>query len=260
MNNRRFLLLLLASSSAYAQQARPGFSPDSSKQSLSAMPAGATATPAQWRPRATPAISLGLKVGGALTAKAGENVSSMPKTNLLPGGVAGIYGSIPLHWVGPRSPITFALQPELLASMEGSRYNKPNDAYNVTFRLYYLSLPVLVTAHFHGFFLGAGLQGSYLLAVRERYEFEWNSVPSVNTSNRTTGYQRQELAFVGGAGYRSKAGLGVEARFMQGFTNLYTDASTLYYATTTGQHNVGYHVQVSYPVLSKLLSRQARPN
>ncbi len=249
-----FLLLLLVPSLGYAQQARPLISPDSSKQSLSALPAGSTGNtpaPAQWRQADTRAVLVGLKVGGALTAKGGGNVQSVPETTFLPGGVAGVYGSIPLRWVGPRSPISFTLQPELLASMQGSRYNRPGDGYFVSLRLYYICLPVLLTANFHGFFLEGGVQGGYLMAVRERYEFVWNSVPSVNTNNRTTGYQRQELAFVGGAGYRSKMGLGLELRYVQGITNLYNDTSTLYYATPTGQHNIGYHVQLSYPLFGK---------
>jgi hypothetical protein len=170
---------------------------------------------------------------------------------------------MPLQWTGSRSPITFNLQAELLASMQGSRYNKPRDSYNVTFRLYYLCLPVLVTAHYHRVFLAGGLQASYLMAVRERFEFEWTTGPMVNTNNRTSDYQRPELAFVGGVGYRSKAGLSIEARYVQGITNLYRDEEArnpyyLYAATPTGQHNVGYQVQVSYPLFSKLFSHQSR--
>lgn len=260
MNYSLFSWLLLAPYAVCAQQAKPTIAPDSDNQKLLASPSTQdTPIPSLWPSQRPAALAIGLKVGGALTAKAGENVHSIPPTTFLPGGVVGVYGVMPLQWTGARSPIAFNLQAELLASMQGSRYNKPRDTYNVTFRHYYLCLPVLVTAHYHRVFLAGGLQASYLMAVRERYESEWNNAPMVNTSKRTNDYQRPELAFVGGIGYRSKAGLSIEARYVQGITNLYrnNDGRVPYYnywATPTGQHNVGYQVQVSYPLFNKLVS------
>jgi outer membrane immunogenic protein len=196
--------------------------------------------------------TLGLKIGGALTTKAGD-VSTAPTTKLLPGGVLGVYQLLPLSQRRGPQYVQFYFQPEVLFSLQGFRLVNAPTQYEAKARSYYVCVPLLLTASWKGLLLQVGLQGGYMLGVRERYEFvDWaTGVAGVNYNKSARYYQRKELAYVVGVGYRLPQGLGLEARYVAGLTNLYDLTSNSIYSSYTNQHNAGVQVQLSYPLVKK---------
>lgn len=161
-----------------------------------------------------------------------------PHTGLLPGAVIVVYRILPLSRKAP-----LYLQPELLYSWQGHRLSNPSTHYQATLRQYYACLPVLLTAVYHRFFLQLGPQVGYLVGVNERFEHLPlpGSGATVGYNYRTDQYRRWEVAYVVGAGYRGQSGLGIEVRHIGGLTDLYV--------TSSGQHNAGWQLQASYPLI-----------
>lgn len=241
-------LLSLLSYAAYAQQPELRTRPEANLPEPSFLPgpAGPGRQPAP--------VLLGLKVGGSLSTKVGDKVviGSNPPVTWLPGALAGIYHVRPLSWTRPTSAISFALQPELLASLQGYRLSRPASQhhYEVDAHLFYLSLPVCVTANYRRFYLAAGVQASYLLATHTRYEYldPTNTAVLVNTDTSLRNYQRWEGAGVAGVGYRSARGWQLDLRYTQAWTNLFEANSLALYATATGQYNAVGQLSLSYPL------------
>lgn len=225
---------------------------------LPTFPAALAPTPAlspdPIRPEASPGLvvtrtRLGVKVGGALTTKSGD-VLTYPKTTRLLGGVVGVYQLIPLSQRRGRQRVQFYFQPELLLSLQGHRLENPATQYQARIRSYYATLPLLLTATWKGVLVQAGVQGGYLLGVSERYEYSLPT-PGVGYSHDASIYQRKELAYVVGVGYRLPQGLGLEVRYVAGLTDLYDKNGRGIYSTYTDQHNAGVQLQLSYPLLQK---------
>jgi hypothetical protein len=101
---------------------------------------------------------LGIKVGGVLTTKIGE-VLTYPKPTRLLGGVVGVYQLIPLSQRRGRQRVQFYFQPELLLSLQGYRLENPFTQYQARIRLYYATLPLLLTASWKDVMVQAGVQG-----------------------------------------------------------------------------------------------------
>ena len=222
--------LLLATFAAHAQSdATPSAIPRTSPL---------FSAPARSQHERSPLTALGVKLGGSLSTKSGERVPLAPRTGLLPGAVMGVYRILPLS----RKPPLY-LQPELLYSWQGHRLSNPSTQYKATLRQYYACLAVLLTAVYHRFFLHLGPQVGYLVGVNERFEHLPlpGSGATVGYNYRTDQYRRWEVAYVAGAGYRGQSGLGIEVRHIGGLTDLYV--------TSSGQHNAGWQLQASYPLI-----------
>jgi hypothetical protein len=71
-----------------------------------------------------------------------------------------------------------------------------------------------------------------MLGFYERYAFSIPT-PGINYNRSTRYYQRKELAYVVGVGYRLPQGLGLEVRYVAGLTNLYDKNSNSIYSTYT---------------------------
>jgi hypothetical protein len=148
---------LLVGWSGHAQTQLPAFPAATS-------PAPSTTlSPDPTRPDASPDLvvtrtRLGIKVGGVLTTKIGE-VLTYPKPTRLLGGVVGVYQLIPLSQRRGRQRVQFYFQPELLLSLQGYRLENPFTQYQARIRLYYATLPLLLTASWKDVMVQAGVQG-----------------------------------------------------------------------------------------------------
>lgn len=239
--------LCLLGWSSQAQAQIPGFPAATPTQS-------APLDSAPTRPDAYPDLlvtrtRLGIKAGGTLTTKIGE-VLTYPKPTRLLGGTVGIYQLVPLSQRRSRQRVQFYFQPELLLSTQGYRLENPFTQYQARIRSYYACLPLLLTATWKGVLVQAGLQAGYLVGVSERFDYNLPT-PGVGYSHDTSIYQRKELAYVVGVGYRLPQGLGLEVRYVAGLTDLYDKNGKTFYSLYTDQHNAGVQVQLSYPLLKK---------
>jgi hypothetical protein len=184
-----------------------------------------------------------------MTTKTGE-VLTYPPPTWLPGGVLGVYQLVPLSQRRSRRRVQFYFQPELLLNSQGYRLENPYTQYQARIRSYYASLPLLLTATWKGVLVQGGVQGGYLLGVSERFDYSLPT-PGVGYSHDTSIYQRTEIAYVVGVGYRLPQGLGLEVRYVAGLTDLYDKDGRTFYSTYVNQHNAGVQVQLSYPLLKK---------
>ncbi len=105
----------------------------------------------------------------------------------------------------------FALQPEVVYSMQGARYELLNT--NSRYSLDYINVPVLLQFMFaKGFRLQAGPQVGFLINSQAKAD-QYNL-------NQNDDLRVLELAATGGVSYLSPIGLGIDARYVHGFTNI----------------------------------------
>ena len=104
----------------------------------------------------------------------------------------------------------FAIQPEVVYSMQGA---KDHTVSSSEVRLGYLNVPVLVQYMFsNGLRLETGPQAGILLSAKEKN----NSVTS-DLKDQLNGF---DFSWAAGLGYLSKMGLGADARFNFGLSDL----------------------------------------
>lgn len=137
--------------------------------------------------------------------KAGVNVSSVDITNgddynskagLHVGGLAHIH--ISQH---------FALQPELIYSMQGGKVE------NVNLKLNYINIPLLAQYMINdGFRLQTGPQLGFLLSAKSKVGDVERSVKDDLSSI--------DFSWVFGAGYLFPSGVGIDARYNHGISNI----------------------------------------
>jgi hypothetical protein len=149
-----------------------------------------------------------------LGLKGGLNISGVKDTRL---GDANADPFIGYH-VGGLAHIhlnpNWALQPEVVYSKEGADF--VYQGVDTRTELKYINIPVLaqyMTAG--GFRLETGPQLGLL--VDNKYEYS-NGVETENVDNKKT-----NVSWAFGAGYLSRSGLGIDARFNLGLSNIYKD-------------------------------------
>ena len=139
-------------------------------------------------------------------AKAGVNISNFTghsdwqnaKTNSLVGFHAGGFVSF---FLGN----TFAIQPEVLFSSQGAKYQDATHNENLTIN--YINVPVMLKLRStSGFYIEAGPQLGFKIS---------ESSSSIDSLAKTT-----DLSIAGGIGYHSKIGLGIGARYTAGLSKV----------------------------------------
>ena len=109
---------------------------------------------------------------------------------------------------------SWAIQPELLYSMEGAQ--KIGNS-SVKFNLNYLNIPVLVQYLFeNGFRLEAGPQVGFLLNAKRK---------SGDVSVDDNGFKSTAFSIPIGLGYLTTSGLGFDARYVFGISNINDDSN-----------------------------------
>lgn len=140
---------------------------------------------------------IGLKLGPQLASQRAAGHNFQP----VPGAVLGVY--VPL-WVAAGLEV----QPELLASMQGSSF-KMIDGGTITTNTYYLQLPVNAKLYMGNTF---NLQGGGYLG----------HILSANTDgeNTTDAFNGWDAGFTLGLGLDMMRGFDITARYVYGMTNM----------------------------------------
>jgi hypothetical protein len=142
------------------------------------------------------------EIGG----KAGVNISNFTghsswqnaKTNTLLGFHAGGFVSFFLGDV-------FAIQPEVLFSSQGAKYQDATHDENL--KINYINVPVMLKFRTTGgFYVEAGPQFGFKIS---------ESSSSIDSLGKST-----DLSIAGGLGYHSKIGLGIGARYTAGLSKV----------------------------------------
>lgn len=128
---------------------------------------------------------------------------------------AGAFVNIPLGG-------TLRFQPEVSYLGQGSKINgnlisapATREKYELDYS--YIAVPlVLQIQTAGGFFVEAGPQIGFLISARE----ERNSGPEADLEDQL---RKTDFAVVGGLGYLTRIGLGLNARYMHGLSNVYNN-------------------------------------
>ena len=139
--------------------------------------------------------------------KGGLNISQLHfNDNTISDSKAGIHLGILAHIHASK---TWAIQPELLFSMEGAKnVGDPR----VTYNLNYLNVPVLLQYMFdNGIRLEGGPQIGFLLGAKTKSG-------GVTVDNK--GFESTAVSIPLGIGYITSSGLGFDARYVFGLSNI----------------------------------------
>jgi len=126
-------------------------------------------------------------------------------------------------------PVTekFAIQPEVFYSGQGFDLVQRDDAQDTEFQLNYINVPVLAKIYLvQGLYLEAGPQLGFLVDSKVDGP---NATLSINEDN----FNDIDFAGAVGVGYKFNGGLYLNARYTQGFTDIY-DGETGDDATKNG--------------------------
>lgn len=105
----------------------------------------------------------------------------------------------------------FTLIGEINGSMQGSKYEEPGIAGKI--KLYYINAPMLLRFQVPaGFFAEAGLQPSFLVSARNKYDSL-----SLNFNDQ---FKIFDVAVVAGLGVELQYNIGIGARIIYGVTNI----------------------------------------
>lgn len=113
---------------------------------------------------------------------------------------------------------SWALQPELVYSLQGAKTTLTGGGTQ-TINLHYLNVPVMLQYMFdNGFRLQTGPQAGFLLSA--------NTQVSNDHVTNTASYNNVDFGWGFGAGYLSNIGLGIDARYNLGLTDIYKPGTT----------------------------------
>ncbi|HSV09969.1 MAG TPA: porin family protein [Hanamia sp.] len=154
--------------------------------------------------------SFGLKAGmtGANMKMSSSGISISLKTKI--GFYAGAFAEVGVSE-------KFSVQPELFYSSMGAKIKLSDSGMSAsgTENLGYINLPILAKYKADGFSIFAGPQIGYLLSAKSK--------DSENSVDDKDEYKPIEIAGVAGAGYTLANGLGFDARYQFGLSNLIKD-------------------------------------
>ena len=130
----------------------------------------------------------------------GDNTSLDSKIGFHVGGLAHIHASK-----------TWAIQPEIFYSLEGAKGTLPNNN-KLTYNLNYINVPVLLQYFFdNGFRLEGGPQMGFLLSAKTK---------TGNLTVDNKGFESTAFSIPLGIGYLTAEGLGFDARYVFGLSNI----------------------------------------
>ncbi len=145
-------------------------------------------------------LKAGLNVANANFEEGSYSISSDSRM----GAVVGAF-------VNVRLTEDFGIQPELLYSMKGTEISD----FDATYKLAYLSVPVMAKYYFGGLNLQAGPMFDFLLSAKEEYDGEEDDIKEY--------LKGMDLGLGFGLGYDLPLGLIFDARYMMGLSNINDD-------------------------------------
>lgn len=150
----------------------------------------------------SPGVHFGIKGGLNVSSVNVDNGTDLDsKAGLYAGGLAHIH--MTQH---------FALQPEVMYSAQGGKMDVGSTTY--TTRLNYINIPVLGQYMFgDGWRLQTGPQLGFLANAKSK--------ANKTTTDVGDGYKSTDFSWVFGASYVGKSGLGADARYNLGLSDIY---------------------------------------
>ena len=141
--------------------------------------------------------------------KAGMNASELHQKNLNSDTKIGFNAGVLAHIHSHGSQ--FAFQPEVMYSLEGAKYNVGGVKSHTD--LHYINVPLLAQYMFdNGFRIEAGPQFGFLMAAKNKV-----SSTTVDVKNN---YKTTAISLPVGISYLTTSGLGFDARYAFGLTDL----------------------------------------
>ena len=143
--------------------------------------------------------------------KGGVNISNLHFDDNSPvNSKVGLHAGILAHIHASK---TWALQPEMIYSLEGAEETLIGGNIKVKYNLNYLNVPVLLQYMFdNGFRLEGGPQIGFLLSAKTKT----GDITVKNNKN----YQATTFSIPLGLGYLTTSGLGLDARYVFGVSNI----------------------------------------
>ncbi len=143
--------------------------------------------------------------------KGGLNVSSLNiKNNSSVESKTGFHVGVLTHIHASK---TWALQPEIFYSQEGAK--ETFSGYYVDYNLRYINVPVLLQYFFNnGFRLEGGPQMGFLLKAKTKSDYIYYGEGSNGN------FQSTAISIPLGIGYLMSRGLGIDARYIFGLSNI----------------------------------------
>ncbi|MEO6134583.1 MAG: porin family protein [Ginsengibacter sp.] len=149
----------------------------------------------------------GLKGGLNASELHSKDVKADTKIGFHVGGLAHIHGNS--NW---------AFQPEVMYSLEGAKYKTPLGTLNRN--LSFINVPLLAQYMFdNGFRIEAGPQIGFLMSAKDKID---NSNPDIKGQFKSTA-----VSLPVGVGYLTRSGLGFDARYNFGLTDLNKDGQSV---------------------------------
>jgi hypothetical protein len=146
-------------------------------------------------------IKLGLKVGPTLSTASGKDNGNASYLVGVNGGVTANFAFTDM----------FSVQPELLYSMKGYKYDNTTKG-KVTH--HYVDIPILLRIDADGPFFEVGPQFGLLVNATQK--------PDASSAfERTDEYNKTDVGYVAGVGYQADNGLSLGFRYNGGITKLY---------------------------------------
>ncbi|WP_336516825.1 porin family protein [Pollutibacter soli] len=151
-------------------------------------------------------VQPGVKAGVNVSNVHGNNFDYNPRTSFHAGGLLHIHLNK-----------TWAIQPELVFSSQGSKYS--NNGIDYRTKLDYLNIPALVQFMTEsGFRVETGPQLGFLLSARSK--------ANEGVNNKVTDqFRSADLSWALGAGFLFPSGFGIDARYNFGITEIAQNAS-----------------------------------
>ena len=160
-------------------------------------------------------------------AKAGLNVSSLSKdANLSDQGSkigfnAGLFANFPIAE-------SFSVQPELIYTQYGEKYDYvmpvTDERYSGSTHLDYVALPVMLQYNVTpSFYLEAGPELGLLVSAKDKAKNETTGETLAESDNYKDSLNGFNVGVGLGAGYFFTPNIGVTARYVAGFTDIYKD-------------------------------------
>ncbi len=162
-----------------------------------------------------------------LGIKAGANVSNLRVKSNNTDYKAGVNLGLLAHIHLSKD---WALQPEVMYSQQGGKSTNNN---KLTTNLDYINVPLLAQYMFsNGFRLEAGPQIGFLVSAKSKLDG--------NSTNVKGNYKSTDVSFPIGLGFLSPAGLGVDARWVPGLSNIQSSGTS----TNNNVFQIGlfYHI------------------
>jgi hypothetical protein len=186
---------------------------------------------------------IGLKAGANISfLEVDDDVNTNFETNSKTSLHGGVFFNLP---VTPK----FRIQPEVLYSIQGTKANDLNSPSELSglneYDFHYFSVPVMAqlwTGN-HGLYVELGPQFSYLSSANGDRSDDHTAIDMKERNY----VKKTDVAGAAGVGYLTRAGLGLNARYVHGFSNVWNaddaPASTRNweYSNRTVQLSLTYH-------------------